>query len=43
MLTAFIDAMDLNANGILEADEVIGILKKKKDIGSGSMQCSMKK
>lgn len=42
MLNAFIDAMDLNANGILEADEVIGILHKKKDIGSGRMGLTKK-
>lgn len=37
MLKAFLDAMDLDGNGVLDAEEVVGILKRKKDIGSGSM------
>lgn len=36
-LKAFLDAMDLDGNGVLDAEEVVGILKRKKDIGSGSM------
>ena len=37
MIRAFLDAMDLDGNGVLDAEEVIGILKRKKDIGSGSL------
>lgn len=36
MLGAFLDAMDLNGNGILEPEEIVGILKVKRDVGSGS-------
>lgn len=36
MLGAFLDAMDLNGNGILEPEEIVGILKVKKGVGSGS-------
>lgn len=38
MLKAFLDAMDLDGNGTLEAEEVVGILKSKKLIGSGTLQ-----
>jgi len=37
MLQAFLDAMDLDGNGTLEVEEVVGILKSKKLIGSGTM------
>jgi len=34
--------MDLNGNHVLDQDEVVGILSKKKDIGGGTMQMSGK-
>lgn len=43
MLGAFLDAIDLDGNKSLEAEEVVGILKRKKDIGSGSMAAADKR
>ena len=40
---AFLCTMDLDGNHILDQDEVIGILSRKKDIGSGSLMKKGKK
>ena len=34
-LKAFLGTLDLDGNNILDTDEVIGILNKKKEIGGG--------
>lgn len=37
MIHAFLCTLDLDGNHVLDTEEVIGILNKKKDIGSGSL------
>lgn len=37
MIQTFLDAMDLDGNGMLDPEEIVGILKVKKDVGSGHM------
>lgn len=40
---AFLKTMDLDGNLTLEQEEVVGILTKKKDIGSGALTIKGKK
>jgi hypothetical protein len=35
MINAFLATLDLDGNKVLDVDEVIGILNKKKEIGGG--------
>lgn len=37
MLRAFLNAMDLDGNGVLDVDETVGILSTRKEIGSRSI------
>ena len=43
VITAFLATMDLDGNLVLDQDEVIGVLSKKKEIGSGSLSMKKKK
>lgn len=38
MLHAFLNAMDLDGNGVLDVDETVGILTTRKEIGSKSIR-----
>ena len=40
LIDAFLHTMDLDGNGVLDQDEIIGVLSKKKEIGSASMAAS---
>jgi len=37
MLDAFLFTLDLDGNRVLDTEEVIGILNKKKNVGSGNL------
>lgn len=41
-INAFLCTMDLDGNHVLDQDEVVGILTKKKDIGGGTMMMGVK-
>ena len=43
LIRAFLNTMDLDGNGVLDQDEIIGVLSKKKEIGSASMAAKDKK
>jgi len=38
MLNAFLNAMDLDGNGVLDIDETVGILTTRKEIGGCKIQ-----
>lgn len=38
VLTAFLNAMDLDGNGVLDMEETVGILTHRKEIGSRSLK-----
>jgi len=38
MLHAFLDAMDLDGNGVLDMEETVGILTTRKEIGSRQLK-----
>ena len=37
MIHAFLDTMDLDGNHVLDTEELIGVLNKKKEIGGGNL------
>jgi len=42
MLHAFLNAMDLDGNGVLDIEETVGILSTRKEIGSRSLKQKIK-
>lgn len=42
-IQTFLATLDLDGNNVLDTDEVIGILNKKKEIGGGILQIKKKK
>lgn len=38
MLTAFLHAFDLDGNGVLDAEETVGIITSRKEMGSRNLR-----